>query len=278
MENDNTQSWHESLPEPLRNAPFLGKAENVDDAVAKLAHAAQLVGTSIRIPGENASDDDRAAFYQKLSEVPGVARLPVPDDIEGLNSLLAKLGKPEEPSKYVTPEVENFEWDTDMLTDLRRYAHEAGMTNTQFQKFAQQIAQQELEAASAAQSEQEAERAALKADWGEALTEREDLIRGWLKQSQAPESMMDMLDNKSLPNSTMKWLYDIASQFKDTTNPVSKDRDSRGAPTVAPAEAKAKIAEILANPAYFDAADPRHPYLKQEMLKYQALAISGEAA
>jgi hypothetical protein len=275
---ENNTNWRDSLPEQLRDAPFIGKAESIDDAIGKLAHAAKLVGTSVRIPGEDASEEDRNAFYDKLKDIPGVARLPLPDDVDGLNDLLSKLGRPEEPSKYDAPEIENFEWDDNMLRDLRTYAHEAGMTHTQFKVLAAKIAEQEINADKSTSAERQAEREKLKTDWGDAVEGRENLIRGWLEQSGAPKSMVDLLDNHSLPADTVKWLYDTASQFEDTTNPISKDRSESSPTTVTPEQARARIQEILANPAYFNATDPRHKDIVNDMLKYQRLANPNQAA
>ena len=153
-ENKAPAEWIQALPEQLRDAPFLGKASSPEDAVAKLAHAAKLVGTSIRIPGEDATDDDRAAFYNKLAEVPGVAKLPLSDDEDGLAAILAKLGAPDTPDGYKPPELEGFEWDQATFENLRKYAKDAGMTTRQFDKFARQLAQEQLAQQQQAQQQQ----------------------------------------------------------------------------------------------------------------------------
>jgi len=270
------EDWRSSLPEPLRDAPFIGKANDLDDAVGKLAHAAKLVGTSIRIPGEDASDEDKVRFYEKLSEVPGVARLPDPNSAEDMAKLLAKLGAPDEPQKYKMPEVDDFEWDEDVANDLRRYAQQAGMTPVQFEIFSKQIAEQERNADSESQREMEEQRKQLRLDWGETLESRENLIRGWLNKSEAPESMRELLDNRSLPLDTMNWLLSVAEQFKGDVSPVSKDAPQE--PELDPTSAREEISKILNDPAYFNAADPRHKDLVNKMVKMQRLANPKQAA
>jgi hypothetical protein len=266
-----TTDWRESLPEQLRDAPFLGKAENLDDAVGKLAHAAQVVGTSIRIPNADASDEAKAEFYGKLADVPGVARLPTPEDAEGMADIMSKLGRPEKAEDYLPAELEGHQWDDGALTDLKAYAHEAGMTNSQFQTLAQKVAEQQLSTSTATQQAQQEQRELLAAEWGEALPQNELLVKNWLEASGAPEAMRDMLEGKTLTAESLKWLHQTATQFMSEANPVNRDGASPTA-TVSPTEASARIGEILNNPAYFDSGDPRQADLRAQMLKYQALA------
>ena len=274
MSEDN---WLESLPEPLREAPFLSKAESVEDAVGKLAHAAQLVGSSVRIPASDASDDVKAQFYSKLQEVEGVTVLPNHDDIEGVVNLLNKLGYPEDHTGYKLPEVGDFEWDERMGEDLRKYAHEAGMTPGQFNAFASKIAQQELDASLEAQNSLEASRKEIRADWGDTLEERESLIRGWLDHSEAPESMRQLLNDKNLPLETMNWLYNTAKQFKGDVQPLTADGKSP-TPTMTPGELQEKIHQTRMDLFNMTESDPRYKDKTQELVRLHKLAHSSQAA
>lgn len=277
MSEEQTNDWLDSLPEPLREAPFIGKAESLDDAVSKLAHAAKLVGTSVRIPGVEDPQEDKEAFYAKLAEIEGVTRLPLMDDEEGLNKLLSKLGKPEDVAGYQLPEVADFEWDSKIGDDLRAYALEAGLTATQFKNFAAKIAQQELDASQSTQTSLEEARKALRVDWGDTLEERESLIRGWMDKSGAPESLRTLLDDRSLDIETMNWLHNTAKQFKGEVNPISKDGPS-ATPRIDPAEARQRIAQTLQDLTNMAPTDPRYKDLNNKLIEYHRLANSGQAA
>lgn len=270
-------SWLNALPEPLREAPFIGKAQNLDDALGKLAHAAQYMGTAVKMPSPDADAEAINAFFDKVKDVPGMTRLPTPDDEEGYNSLLSKLGRPEEPSEYALPEVGEFEWSDDQSSELRKYAHEAGLTKNQFAKFAEKIAEQQLSTNRMNNETKMEIRKELRLDWGDTLEDREALIRGWLDKSDAPESMRSLLDEKSLPVDTMKWLHGIAKQFKGDVQPIREDGASptQGLDTM---QAREKIQEILNHPAYFDAADPRHGDMVKQMVEMQKLANPDAAA
>jgi len=269
--------WKEGLPEQLRDAPFIGKAENLDDAVAKLVHAAKLVGTSIRIPGSDASDDDKAAFFDKLKDIEGVTRMPLSDDEDGYNEVLTKLGKPAEYTEYKLPEIADFEWDDTVGSDLRKYALEAGMTKKQFNTFAKKIGEQEMAAGLESSQALDDVRKALRSDWGDTLEEREDMIRGWMDKSDAPEHLRDALNDRNLPVDTMNWLYKTAQQFKGEVTPVKRDGSSND-PGVTPAEAREKIPTIIQDLMQLKDSDPRYRDLQKKLVQYQKLANPPQAA
>lgn len=269
--------WLTDLPEPLRNAPFLAKADSPEDAVGKLAHAAKLVGTSIRIPGEDASDDDRSAFYAKLAQVEGVAQLPLSDDEEGLSALLTKLGKPNEYTEYTLPELEGFTWDDTAGTELRKYALEAGMTQAQFAKLAGGIGEQQKTSEMTAQQAIEDSQRELRQDWGDTLETREELIRGWLDKSDAPQDIIELLNERELPLDTMKWLHELANQFKGDVNPISRD-GTNNEPSATPEEARETIPRILGDMLSMRDSDPRYRDLQKKLLAMQKLANPDRAA
>ena len=271
------ENWRDALPEQLRDAPFLGKAESVDDAVGKLAHAAQLVGSSVRIPGSDATDEAREQFFTKLNEVDGVTRLPTHDDIEGVVGLLKKLGYPEDHTGYKLPEVADFTWDETMGESLRQYAHKAGMTPGQFDAFASQIAQQEADADRQSLTALEESRKEVRLDWGETLEERESLIRGWLEHSDAPESMKTLLKEKNLPLDTMNWLYATAKQFKGEVTPLTADGQSPQ-PKLSPGEIHEKLQRVRLDLYNMTESDPRYKELQAEMVRLHKVAHSPEAA
>jgi hypothetical protein len=271
------ENWQDALPEPLRDAPFIGKAENLDDAIGKLAHAAQYMGQAVKLPPQDASTDDLDAFYDKVKDVPGMAKLPALDDIEGTAALLAKLGAPAEHTDYKLPELDEYSWDENKGEALRQYAQKAGLTKAQFNQFALLMAEQDRQAGSEATTALEAMRKELRLDWGDTLEEREGLIRGWMDKSDAPESMRELLDNRELPLESMNWLYSVAKQFKGEVAPVA--RDGKGStPDFTVEEARSKIQEILNHPAYFDAAHPQHQDMVKMMIKLQGLANPEAAA
>jgi hypothetical protein len=272
-----SENWLDDLPEGLREAPYLAKATSVEDALGKLQHAAKVNGTSIRIPLADASDDDKSAFYAKLHDVEGVARLPMSDDEEGLNTLMGKLGTPAEHTDYKLPEITDFSWDETMGEDLRKYALEAGMTVNQFTKFANKIGNQELEASTLSGAEMTTQQTALRQDWGDTLEPREALIRGWMQMSEAPSELQALMEKRELPLSTMNWLHGIANQFKGDVKPVGNDGKTTG-DEMQPLDAKIALQAVLTDLRSMKDSDPRYRPLQQKMVQLQGVAMGKQSA
>ena len=64
------------------------------------------LGTSISIPHAESSPEDRAAFLDRLSQIEGVAPLPLEDDPAATEAFYAKLGKPATVAGYTPPEFD----------------------------------------------------------------------------------------------------------------------------------------------------------------------------
>lgn len=270
-------SWLDSLPEELREAPYIGKAESAADALSKIQHAAKLVGTSVRIPTEDSSAEDRAAFMERVKGIDGIAQIPTGDDIDGVMTLLGKLGYPADPTGYKLPEVEGFEWDEDVGADLKKYAHTSGMTPGQFDAFAKQIATQEKDAELTTGQALADQQRDIRTAWGDAMDEREALIRGWLTHSEAPASTLEMLNDRKLPLETLNWMLGIAQQFKGDVTPMSKDKQTTE-PTLDPVEAKIELSRVLTELTGMRDSDPRYRPLQQKMVTLQRLASKSQAA
>ena len=70
--------WRSAIPEDVRGSPSLQNIESIEDLATQFVNAQGLIGNSIRIPSDNASDEDRAAFRQKLLEKVEVSVSPGP--------------------------------------------------------------------------------------------------------------------------------------------------------------------------------------------------------
>ncbi|WFS62691.1 hypothetical protein LF599_00615 [Pseudodesulfovibrio thermohalotolerans] len=126
MIEKNVKKWQMTLPEewtvhqmgedgvetdiPLRDHPALAKYATKDEAVKALVHAQRMLGKTpegyVRVPGEEDSPEDRAAFY-------------------------GALGRPDKPDGYELPDMElpdGFELRKDLVGGLREKAFELGLT------------------------------------------------------------------------------------------------------------------------------------------------------
>ncbi|MGE4421506.1 MAG: hypothetical protein AB7D39_04360 [Pseudodesulfovibrio sp.] len=127
--NEKQKNWRMTLPEewtvrhvgedgteteiPLRDHPALSKYATKDEAVKALVHAQRMLGKTpegfVRVPGEQDSPEDLAAFY-------------------------AALGRPEKADGYELPDMalpDGFALRQDLVGGLREKAFELGLTPKQ---------------------------------------------------------------------------------------------------------------------------------------------------
>lgn len=86
------------------------------------------------------SENDVAVAYYNLTQLhrgsPNVVAVPEADDTEGWNTLFGRLGRPDSPENYSYSAPEGVEPDKDFLSSMQKAAHEAGISQAQFEKLA----------------------------------------------------------------------------------------------------------------------------------------------
>ena len=110
--------WRDSLEnEELKGNESLKSFENIDGLAKAFVETKAMVGNSIRIPSEEASDEDRAAFYNKLMErAPALMLRPDPDSSEQMNEFHRMMGVPEDETGY---DYEGTDLDVETVNDVR---------------------------------------------------------------------------------------------------------------------------------------------------------------
>jgi hypothetical protein len=260
-END----WKQSLPEPLRDAPFFAKATSVDAVLADIKNAAQHMGNSIRIPGPDASAEDRAAFRKKAAERIGeLMEVPNPDDEEGYKTVLKKLGALEKAEDYPS-------FDGEVSDDLRQLAAEAGMTKKQYEAFFGKLTASQKEAVLAQQAAQQEAIAPLKAEWGAAFDKRIADTADILLKAGAPEQVIQGLSTQTMTPDAIKWLYDVGQKLAPPGSVIAAQGKTPDASALTPAEIQAQITDIQRNADYRDTRSPNQKYLVQKMVKLQEM-------
>lgn len=269
--------WLDELPEQLRASPFISKAESLEDAVAKIQHAADYMGRAVKFPTEDSTPEDRAAFTAKVLEnAPDLVQLPADyDDQAAVAAFKLRFGVPEESKDYAPADVENWDWDDEYVNNLRGMAQAAGLNKNQFKQFTKELATSGVSQEELRLSDLTAAKSEIKKEWGETYDERMTLMAGWLELSDAPGDLKDMVKEGNLTSDTANWLYSVAKQFTGDVKNLTSDED-HGKGTLTPMQGTEKVAEILADPAYFNVADPRHKMLKQRMFEAQTAVAAGQ--
>lgn len=104
---DNTKPWWSDVPEPLRT-PYVTQSKDLASFIKSANDTKSMVGANvIKLPGADATDEERAAF-------------------------LDKLGRPKAPDAYKhTVQIPEGVMDESILAHMRSKFHEVGLTEAQ---------------------------------------------------------------------------------------------------------------------------------------------------
>lgn len=121
--------WKEALPEEMREATIIQESESLE-AFAKTAISAQsMLGSSVRIPSEHASDDDRKAFTERMVKAGMIPKAQASEFLRPADAAHYKLDTP--PADAADLGLTQSDIDT-----LKVQAHELGLSNEMFQGYA----------------------------------------------------------------------------------------------------------------------------------------------
>ncbi len=118
-------NWKESLPSDLRSDPVLEQIKDVSSLVKGYIHGQKRLGSSIRIPGTDADENE-------------------------VNEFLGKLGRPESADKYTELETKDLpdgvEVNADFVKSFREAAYKSGLNDKQQVSLLQEVMKSELSA------------------------------------------------------------------------------------------------------------------------------------
>ncbi len=242
----------DSRPAHWDNEPSLKDFKSQADLEKSYKELKSFLGTSIRIPGADAADEDRSKFLEKLATVPGIVRIPDEADEAGMAVLKSKLGVPESADGYKYTLPEGFDApEAEDMAKFNDYAFKLGLTNAQANKLLRQE-MEELSSAKTTMTETtKAGEEKMKAMWGAAY---DDKIRQAntallaLKDKFA-DDVSSLATSGAMSNPAMlTMLSELGAQLTERASGGIAIRAS--APT--PMEAAAQMQEIFDN--------PKHPY------------------
>jgi hypothetical protein len=245
-DGDEAKAWHEGLPPELVAAPFIRGADSLEAALADITRAAELQGNSIRVPGPDADDTARAEFYASIVEkAPGVMRTPDLADQASVDAILTQLGKPAEVSEYALTAVEGLTLSDEKVGELKKFAHESGLTRKQFDAFMGKMLTQDASNMGAAQTEHDAKLAELKGEWGAAYDQRIAKVNKMLELTGGEERVTQALADGNLTAAEVKWFYSLSERLGGGEGgEVGGQGKGEPAPIMTPHEALLQLREL----------------------------------
>ena len=263
-------SWLDSLPEDLKVNPALKDFKDTASLAKSFIDTQAHVGNSIRIPGEDAGDEDRKAFYDKLvAKAPNLMLKPDFDNADQSKEFYRSLGMPEQSSGYEMPQIEGVDFPEDRANFLREVAHENGITSKQFKSFMEKAIQADLQADQANVQAREAGLKSLKQEWGMAYDDRVDIASKIADATGAPDSLKNAIREGAVGADTYKWLYQISQQLGTETMNLANQGDAAKNVRLTPSEASAQINEIMNNKnhPYWISSHPDHSTAMNKMVE-----------
>lgn len=240
--------WREALPEDIATDGSLADFKDWRDIPKSYIHTKKLVGKDkIAIPGENATDEERAAFF-------------------------AALGRPAEPGAYAFDAPKEppagYQYPKALEGDFKKWAHDAGLSAAQAKKVWGNIVNHTIanwkEGSGKAAGLRQKDVEALKADWGANFKAREDLALKAFSAVNAKLGQEHAMPRELLANPRFMRAFAHIGEL------AAEDRlGDAGTPggIISAREAKSRIAEIQSDKKgpYWDDSHPRHKAIKQEV-------------
>lgn len=253
-EGNEGREWVESVPEFARGWGEVEQAENMEALFNRIGEQRSFLGNAIRVPSEDASEEDRSAFHNKLMEkVPELMLTPDLDDQEAVTGLLKRLGRPDDVKDYGDLEAEEVAFDEGQLDNLKGLAHELGLTKKQYKALAEKIGKDNFEAQESSKEFGLQNVNEIQEKWGLSAEAKYQETVNFAKQAGAPEVLVNALIEKNVDSDTVFWLNGLAKNLGEAANTSFAPQNS-GGDVLTPDEAQEQINEILGN--------PNHPYHK----------------
>ena len=267
--------WIGQLPDDLKGSDSLKKFNTIDDLARSYINLETMNGTSLRIPGEDASEGDRKAFTEKLiKNVPELMYKPNMDTEESREEFFATVGRPSVASDYVDPEIEGAPADpADDSGMFKELDYEIGLTNVQYQQLVSTVMEANLTTAHEAEAGFAQEIQGLRSEWGYAYGDRYRAAMDIAARTGAPEQVQELFRDGTVNSGTIKWLYSLAKQFGGEGGELATQAGGANIDN-APDEANARIADIMGNKkhAYWDSGHPDNAKAIQDMVRLQKIA------
>ena len=261
-------SWLDSVPEDYRE--HLKDVKDVGSLAKQYVDQQAFLGNSIRIPGEDAGDESKKEFMDKLlKHAPGLMYRPDPSDEQAMKDFWATAGVPDSPDKYDLGELPEGVSE-DFVAQSKELGHKYGLTSQGLKAYVEdQVALQtaQNEAMTEAQTE---DLKALSQEWGQATESKLEDISRFAQEMDFPDTFKEALSQNAVGSDWLKAMDKVIQQFgglkEDQEGSFQKGKNQIDTP----AEVMQKIAEIEANPAFRKTGDPRYKGLvekRMELLK-----------
>lgn len=254
------ETWLDAVPEDIRGS--MAKFDDVGSLAKGYMELEAFRGKSLTIPGDEASAGDQQAFYDKVMEkVPGLVRKPMAEDAESYNAFWTGMGRPENADGYAAIEG----MTPDQTQFMRDAALKANLTGDQFKEFAGVFTERSVHDAQAATDAAQAELETIYQGLGPSKDQKLQAVNNLALQLEMDASLQDF-QNPAVLSLMLKLVDKVGSEGQQLQEQIGDNATM----IMTPAEAEMKIGEVMNDPAYMDASDPRHKLLQKRVVELMA--------
>jgi len=279
LTSESTTNWRDALPDDIKESGALQDIKDINTLAKSYVDAQSFIGRSIRIPGDDASDDVKNDFREKLTKVPGVGYIPTSESSEEeWGQFYGTLGRPDTADDYKMPQRDDLAGDPDVDKRLLGEMHKLGLTNNQATGLMGYLndGQANMQANIAANMESASN--TLKEEWGQAYDRKLQEARNALQAYAEPE-FVEMLNSTGLGDSP-HMIKAFAKIGENLSEDVAKNLGEGAQGGMTPAEAIQQIADIRGNSnhPFNDPSNPSHNHEAERMAQlYQAAYGANDA-
>lgn len=254
------------LPESFKDTPALADFKNVEALGEAFVNLKQYQGSSIRIPGKDAGDDQLAEFRGKLADVDGVMLKPDFTNDGQSTEFYKTLGRPENIDGYSFEEVEGYVANVDKMKAFKELALSNNLTKAQANKMAKTMMEQDKLAADSMAEIAANNVSSLQTDWGHAYDQNKEIAIKVAKATNAPDAVIDAMADGTMDAGFTRWMHSLASKFEGEGRNLVEEEGRRM--IASPEELKGQIDEIMNNKEhpYWIATHPDHMAAIEKMI------------
>lgn len=266
--------WYSGLADQGAELPALvTEAPDFNTFVKNAVELKAYQGDSLRIPGPEASTEDRTAFHAKLAErVPGVYYMPDPESPDQIKALQRKLGAPEDGNGYTFTPPEGGDLDEAMTAQYRTWANDLDMTQAQADGIYKKFNEYQLAAIGVIKQGHTESLGTLKAEWGVTYPDKVKKIDHLVSKYENTDGFRAELAAGNVPPHILKMFSQMADGLLGEGMQMVGTGEGTQPSGLPPDEAAARAAEVRAHPAFFDDAHPEHVAMVKKHVEYMKQA------
>jgi hypothetical protein len=254
---------------------LLTDSKDFDSFVKQAVDYQAMQGSSIRIPGENASPEDREAFYGKLTErVPGLIVAPNPEDAEAMKAFHTAVGVPEEKDGYELPAPpEGTQVNEALQTWFLESAHERKLSKAQAKGLYEDFNTYQQTAEAAALASLKEQETALRTEWGATYDPQMAKIDTLWANYPEFQELRENAKKGLVPAHVLKGFAKLAEGMMGKGFTMLSDGQHQQSSAMTPMEAKRQAEETLTKLTKLEPSDPQRPALMHQLLELNKLAM-----